>query len=108
MARVTLFVQDEMIASSNIHSVQYHSTMLGLTLRSVLLLSSLTAAAPLTQATAPQVTLDYATYQGSTAGGITHFYGMSYAAPPLGDLRFRAPQAPLKAAGVQDATEVRD
>ncbi|KAJ7885112.1 Alpha/Beta hydrolase protein [Mycena olivaceomarginata] len=54
---------------------------------------------------APIVDLGYARYQGTvTAVNITQFLGIRYAASPLNDLRFRAPQPPSKVAGVQQAT----
>lgn len=41
------------------------------------------------------VDLGYAKYQASTNGlGVDEFLGMRFAAPPLGDLRFRAPRDP--------------
>ncbi|KAF7359803.1 COesterase domain-containing protein [Mycena venus] len=54
----------------------------------------------------PIVDLGYAQYQGAvnTANNVTHFLGIRYAAPPLGDLRFRAPQPPANMSGVQLAT----
>ncbi|KAF7375448.1 COesterase domain-containing protein [Mycena sanguinolenta] len=56
--------------------------------------------------TSPIVDLGYAQYQGAVnpANNITHFLGIRYAAAPLGDLRFRAPQPPVNMAGVQQAT----
>ncbi|KAJ6524299.1 Alpha/Beta hydrolase protein [Mycena vulgaris] len=56
--------------------------------------------------TAPIVDLGYAQYQGTvnTANNITNFLGIRYAAAPLGDLRFRAPQPPANVTGVQLAT----
>ncbi|KAJ7835554.1 alpha/beta-hydrolase [Mycena olivaceomarginata] len=56
--------------------------------------------------TSPTIDLGYAQYQGAvnTANNITHFLGIRYAAAPLGDLRFRAPQAPANTTGVQPAT----
>ncbi|KAJ7683203.1 Alpha/Beta hydrolase protein [Mycena rosella] len=62
---------------------------------------------PLARAqTAPVVDLGYAQYQGTvnTANNITNFLGIRYAAAPLGDLRFRAPQPPANVTGVQQAT----
>ncbi|KZP26483.1 alpha beta-hydrolase [Athelia psychrophila] len=52
------------------------------------------------------VTLDYATYQGSTntTNNITSFLGVRYGAPPIGSLRFQAPQKPANVTGVQSAT----
>lgn len=53
----------------------------------------------------PTVKLSYATYQGTAqSNGVTKWLGIRYAAPPLGDLRFAAPQDPLK----ESATVVAD
>ncbi|KAF7335518.1 COesterase domain-containing protein [Mycena venus] len=59
-----------------------------------------------TAQTSPIVDLGYAQYQGAvnTANNIAHFLGIRYAAAPLGDLRFRAPQPPINMTGVQPAT----
>ena len=45
----------------------------------------------------PIVDLGYAQYKGKSdpASGYDTFFGMHFAAPPVGDLRFRAPQPPL-------------
>ncbi|KAF7980334.1 hypothetical protein HWV62_38757 [Athelia sp. TMB] len=63
-------------------------------------------ATPTRSTDAPIVTLDYATYQGSTdpALKITSFLGVRYAAPPTGFLRFKAPQKPATSSGLQSAT----
>ncbi|KAG1753271.1 Alpha/Beta hydrolase protein [Suillus lakei] len=52
------------------------------------------------------VNLGYVQYQGSvdTATNITSFLGIRYAAPPVGDLRWAAPQPPSTVSGVQQAT----
>ncbi|KAH9841711.1 sterol esterase [Rhodofomes roseus] len=52
----------------------------------------------------PTVTLDYGTYQGVTSGSVTSYLGMNYAQPPVGNLRFAAPQEPEPFTGVADAT----
>jgi hypothetical protein len=55
----------------------------------------------------PTVQLDYATYQGVRLdAGVDQYLGMRFAAPPLGDLRFRAPQDPESASTIQDASAV--
>lgn len=52
------------------------------------------------------VDLGYAEYSGRIVGdGTTQWLGMRYAAPPLADLRFRAPVDPPTAEGVQDASK---
>ncbi|KAJ7616829.1 Alpha/Beta hydrolase protein, partial [Mycena polygramma] len=54
---------------------------------------------------APVVDLGYAQYQGSVStSNIANFLGIRYAAAPLGNLRFRAPQPPANVTGVQQAT----
>ena len=48
-----------------------------------------------TQAVETLVELDYAKYDGvANDTGVTHWLGMRYAAPPVGDLRFAPPQDP--------------
>ena len=60
-----------------------------------------------TEADTPVVDLGYASYRGTRLpAGVDQFLGMRYAKPPLGDLRFRSPQEPEPAAGVQDASQV--
>ena len=46
--------------------------------------------------------------QGSRAGGVESFLGIPYAAPPVGDLRWRPPQPISPWSGVRDATEHGD
>ncbi|KAF2720827.1 alpha/beta-hydrolase [Polychaeton citri CBS 116435] len=52
------------------------------------------------------VHLDYATYKGrALSNGINQWLGIPFASPPVGDLRFQAPQDPQKEYGVKDADE---
>jgi para-nitrobenzyl esterase len=44
------------------------------------------------------------TLHGATAGTVTSFKDIPFAAPPVGDLRWRPPQAPPSWSGVRDAT----
>lgn len=54
----------------------------------------------------PHVNLGYATYVGTTLdSGINRFLGMRYAAPPVGDLRWRAPTAPPTSTRRQQAKQ---
>ncbi|KAJ3828456.1 Alpha/Beta hydrolase protein [Lentinula raphanica] len=45
----------------------------------------------------PVIDLGYAKYQGEfdSASNVTNYLGVRYAAPPTGDLRWRAPQTPI-------------
>ncbi|KAE9408460.1 alpha/beta-hydrolase [Gymnopus androsaceus JB14] len=58
-------------------------------------------------ASAPIIDLGYAQYQGvyDSVNNVTSYLGVRYAAPPIGDLRWRAPQSPANnsSAGVQQA-----
>lgn len=55
----------------------------------------------------PVVDLGYAQYQGvGLEAGVNEYLGMRYAAPPLGDLRWRAPVDPRSTPAVQNATAV--
>jgi hypothetical protein len=56
----------------------------------------------------PIIDLGYSQYEGTTmSSGVNQFLGLRYAAPPLGDLRFRAPAPPLSTSRIQAATSVR-
>ncbi|KAJ3103507.1 hypothetical protein HK100_004194, partial [Physocladia obscura] len=54
------------------------------------------------------VSLDYGTFVGATASGVTSFLGIPYAAAPIGDLRFKPPQAPSTISGITHATSFSD
>ncbi|KAF4551841.1 Carboxylesterase-like protein 7 [Elsinoe fawcettii] len=50
------------------------------------------------------VDVDYTSYRGTTlSNGIAQWLGIRFAAPPLGHLRFAAPQDPEPVEGIQDA-----
>lgn len=69
-------------------------------------LAASVAAFPAKRWDRPVVDLGYATYQGvyNETTNIQYFRGMRYAAPPTGDLRWKAPQPPSAVQGVQDAS----
>lgn len=55
------------------------------------------------------VDLGYSRYSGkSFKDGTTQWLGIRYAAPPVGNLRFAAPQDPLRNTTIQAANEVRE
>ena len=47
----------------------------------------------------PIVSLDYATFEGASTGGIDKFLGIPCAQPPVEDFRFRHPEPPLPLPG---------
>jgi para-nitrobenzyl esterase len=72
--------------------------------RSLLVLAMLTA--PLAMfAVGPQVKTDSGAVEGKEAGAVHAFLGIPYAAPPVGDLRWKPPAPAAKWTGVRKATE---
>jgi para-nitrobenzyl esterase len=53
---------------------------------------------------APIVKVTQGEVQGAAANGIAVFKGLPFAAPPVGDMRWRAPQPPAKWPGVRQGT----
>ncbi|MEL7197925.1 MAG: carboxylesterase/lipase family protein [Pseudomonadota bacterium] len=56
------------------------------------------------QATTPVVETDKGKVQGLEEGGVDAFLGVPYAAPPVGERRFRAPEPSESWTGIADAT----
>jgi acetylcholinesterase len=85
------------------------SSSLSLVLQIVAFFSGSSAISILeSQQPGPRVALGYATYEGITlANGVGQFLGMRYAAPPLGENRFRRPRDPLEETGIVPAKEVK-
>ena len=59
----------------------------------------------LTQSSPPIVKIDSGELQGEAADGVVSFKGIPFAAPPVGELRWRPPQPAAKWTGVRQATE---
>jgi len=57
------------------------------------------------QLSAPVVKIDSGELQGALADGVVSFKGIPFAAPPVGELRWRPPQPAAKWTGVRQATE---
>ncbi len=57
------------------------------------------------QAVAPQVKTAYGIVEGKDDGAVHTFLGIPYAAPPVGDLRWKPPVPAAKWTGVRKATE---
>jgi len=68
------------------------------------LLALCSARAVTSQASAPLVQTRMGEIRGKLDGKVRAFLGIPYAAPPVGDLRWRAPQPPTAWTGVLDAT----
>ncbi|KLP19738.1 cholinesterase precursor [Fusarium fujikuroi] len=61
----------------------------------------------LVNAVAPVVDVSHSKYRGNDLGnGVTHWLGIRYAAPPLGDLRFIPPQDPVRNRQTKNANKV--
>lgn len=56
-------------------------------------------------ASAQVVTTDLGKVKGQTADGVTSFKGIPFAAPPIGDLRWRPPQLATNWTGVREAIQ---
>ena len=69
-----------------------------------LLGASAAATAAAAQPAATKVTIDSGQLEGETEGAVTFFKGIPFAQPPVGPLRWKAPQAPAKWSGVRKAT----
>lgn len=69
-----------------------------------LLVNSASAAQP--ESAAPVVRTDAGVLRGSTSGEAQVFNGIPYAAPPVGSLRWKAPQPAKHWAGVRDASKL--
>jgi para-nitrobenzyl esterase len=63
--------------------------------------TSLSAEPTASSSSAPQARLDSGTIEGANAGGIDSFLGIPFAAPPVGPLRWRAPQPVAPWTGVK-------
>ena len=70
----------------------------------VVVLGVMAAAAAATEKPAPSITVEAGTLAGSVEGGVESWKGIPYAAPPIGPLRWRAPQPAAPWSGVRQAT----
>ncbi|MCW3836978.1 carboxylesterase/lipase family protein [Sphingomonas canadensis] len=70
-----------------------------------LMLLTLPGAAPAAaQPPVPHVSVAQGKLAGSSADGVRRFFGIPFAAPPVGDLRWKAPKPAAPWAGVRDAS----
>ncbi|CAH0349266.1 carboxylesterase/lipase family protein [Aquabacterium sp. CECT 9606] len=73
--------------------------------RSISALALAFGASTLAQAADPILHTDQGQARGIASNGVSRFLGLPFAAPPVGDLRWKAPQAPAAWPGVRDATQ---
>src|SRR5579862_9006377 len=71
----------------------------------VAVLSSWIGTLAFAQKAGPQVTTDTGVVEGKMEDGITTFLGIPYAAPPVGDLRWKPPAPAERWTDVRKATE---
>jgi para-nitrobenzyl esterase len=69
----------------------------------MLALSPMFATAPAQAGSGPVVAIDTGKVQGAVAGGVASWKGIPFAAPPVGPLRWRAPQPAAAWSGVRQA-----
>ena len=72
------------------------------------LLLALSAFINFANANSPSVKIDTGTLQGTTEYSMIAFKGIPYAAPPVGDLRWRPPQPAASWTGTRDASKFGD
>src|ERR1700733_9935060 len=63
------------------------------------------ATAAAAQSAPDRVTIHDGALQGAVADGVASFKGIPFAAPPVGDLRWRSPQPPSPWTGVKAASD---
>ena len=76
-------------------------------MRRIMIVAALTAACAagaVADTALPPVRVDAGLIAGTTRDGINRFFGIPFAAPPVGDLRWRAPQPVKPWDGVKDAS----
>src|SRR6266576_3245356 len=56
--------------------------------------------------TSPRVTIDTGSLEGLDTAGVMVFRGIPYAAPPVGELRWKPPQSPAPWSGVRAAKQL--
>ena len=76
-----------------------------MTIHRIAFVAALAGASPvLAQQTGPTVKVETGNLRGQTADGVESWKGIPFAAPPVGPLRWRAPQPAAKWTGVREAS----
>jgi para-nitrobenzyl esterase len=75
-------------------------------MRSLLAVVCVAALAACTSSDELRVTIDTGVLHGARTGAIRHFFGIPYAAPPIGANRWRVPQPAATWTGTRDALQV--
>src|SRR6266481_8365988 len=78
---------------------------LGVSSARLIVLIALVGPPALYGASRSQVKIDTGTVEGRASGSVRAFLGIPYAAPPVGDLRWKPPAPAIKWTGVRSARE---
>ena len=98
-------VREEGFAHAGSERLELRGTTGGSAHWRALAMAMAVGAAALSQSPALIVKIDSGELQGSLADGVASFKGIPFAAPPVGELRWRPPQPVAKWTGVRQATE---
>src|SRR5262245_42277962 len=73
-------------------------------IRTLAVLGALMSFASMASSAGERITIDSGALEGASANAVTSFKGIPFAQPPVGDLRWRPPQAVEKWTDVRNAT----
>ncbi len=81
----------------------FERSIMKASLSTLAIATSLAVAAPAIAASAPEVSVESGLLRGTQGDGVVAYKGIPFAAPPIGPLRWRAPQPAAAWSGTRDA-----